>query len=137
MEDAQDLTQDFFVKILEPGWLEHADPDRGRFRSLLCKSLQNFLINTAGRTHARKRGGKVKFISWDDWMAEAPSQLSMSPQSLDLLAMNWWELLISTAMESPTTCFTIQLLTKQRFGTWTTMFTLLALSVRLSRLDGV
>jgi RNA polymerase sigma-70 factor (ECF subfamily) len=85
MEDAQDLTQDFFVKILEPGWLQHADPDRGRFRSLLRKSLQNFLLNAAGRAHTRKRGGEVKFISWDDWMAEAPSQLSMSAQALGSL----------------------------------------------------
>ncbi len=85
MEDAQDLTQDFFVKILEAGWLSHADPDRGRFRSLLLKSLQNFLINAAERTHTRKRGGEVKFVSWDDWMAEAPSQLSISAQAIDSL----------------------------------------------------
>jgi RNA polymerase sigma factor (sigma-70 family) len=85
MDDAQDLTQDFFVKILEPGWLRHADPDRGRFRSLLLKSLQNFLINAAERTHTRKRGGEVKFVSWDDWMAEAQSQLSISAQALDSL----------------------------------------------------
>jgi RNA polymerase sigma factor (sigma-70 family) len=85
MEDAQDLTQDFFVKILEPGWLRHADPDRGKFRSLLLRSLQNFLINAAERTHTRKRGGEVKFVSWDDWMAEAPSQLSISAQALDSL----------------------------------------------------
>ena len=32
MQDAQDLTQDFFVKILEPAWLQHADVNRGRFR---------------------------------------------------------------------------------------------------------
>jgi RNA polymerase sigma-70 factor (ECF subfamily) len=83
MEDAQDLTQDFFVKILEPGWLEHADPDRGRFRSLLRRSLENFLVNAAKRTHTRKRGGEVKFVPWDDWMAEAPSQLSISAQTLD------------------------------------------------------
>jgi RNA polymerase sigma factor (sigma-70 family) len=86
MEDAQDLTQDFFVKILEPGWLQHADPNRGRFRSLLLKSLQNFLINAVGRTHARKRGGEVKFISWDDWMADAPSQLSISDRAITSLA---------------------------------------------------
>ena len=85
MEDAQDLTQDFFVKILELGWLRHADPDRGRFRSLLRRSLENFLINAAQRKHTRKRGGEVKFVSWDDWMAEAPSQLSMSAQALDSL----------------------------------------------------
>jgi len=85
MEDAQDLTQDFFVKILEPGWLRHADPDRGRFRSLLSKSLQNFLINAAERAHTRKHGGDVKFVCWDDWMAEAPSQLSMSAEAVDSL----------------------------------------------------
>jgi RNA polymerase sigma-70 factor (ECF subfamily) len=85
MEDAQDLTQDFFMMILEHNWLEHADPNRGRFRSLLLKSLQNFLNNAAERTRARKRGGDVKFVSWDDWMAEAPSQISISAQALDSL----------------------------------------------------
>jgi RNA polymerase sigma-70 factor (ECF subfamily) len=82
-EDAQDLTQDFFVKILERNWLEHADRNRGRFRTLLLTSLQNFLVNAARRTHTRKRGGDVQFVSWDDWMAEAPSQLSISAQALD------------------------------------------------------
>lgn len=84
-EDAQDLTQDFFVKILERNWLEHADRNRGRFRTLLLTSLQNFLVNAAERTHTRKRGGDVEFISWDDWMAAAPSQLSVSNQTLDSL----------------------------------------------------
>ena len=84
-EDAQDLTQDFFVIILEQNWLQHADSKRGRFRSLLLRSLQNFLINAAEKTHAHKRGGGVEFISWDDWMAEAPSQLSIPVQALDSL----------------------------------------------------
>ena len=83
MEDAQDLTQDFFVKILERNWLQHADPNRGRFRSLLLKSLENFLINVTEGIHTRKRGGDVEFISWDDWMAEAPSHLSISPHALE------------------------------------------------------
>jgi RNA polymerase sigma factor (sigma-70 family) len=85
MEDAQDLTQDFFVKILESNWLQHADVNRGRFRSLLLTSLQNFLVNAVERNHTRKRGGDVEFISWDDWMAAAPSQLSISNQTLDSL----------------------------------------------------
>jgi RNA polymerase sigma-70 factor (ECF subfamily) len=84
-EDAQDLTQDFFVKIVEGNWLQHADPNRGRFRSLLRTSLQNFLVNAAERTHTRKRGGGVEFVSFDDWMAEAPSQLSISAQALNSL----------------------------------------------------
>ncbi|PYJ21515.1 MAG: RNA polymerase subunit sigma-24 [Verrucomicrobia bacterium] len=83
MQDAQDLTQDFFAKILEHNWLEHVDPDRGRFRSLLLKSLQNFLIDAAEKAHARKRGGGVKFISWDDRMAETLSQLSTSAHALE------------------------------------------------------
>ena len=81
-EDAQDLTQDFFVTILKNEWLQHADRNRGRFRSLLLRSLQNFLINAAEKSHARKRGGGAEFISWDDWMAEAPSQLSLPAQAL-------------------------------------------------------
>src|ERR1700686_4935231 len=63
IEDAQDLTQDFFVIILKDNWLAHADRNRGRFRSLLLKSLQNFLINAAERTHTVKRGGDLEFIS--------------------------------------------------------------------------
>jgi RNA polymerase sigma factor (sigma-70 family) len=85
IEDAQDRTQDFFVTILKKNWLQHADRNRGRFRSLLLKSLQNFLVNAAEKSHAHKRGGDVEFISWDDWMAEAPSQSSISVQALDSL----------------------------------------------------
>jgi RNA polymerase sigma-70 factor (ECF subfamily) len=84
-EDAQDLTQDFFVMMLESDWLQHADEGRGRFRSFLLKSLQNFLNHAREKTHALKRGGAVQFVSWDDWMAEAPSQLSVSPKALETL----------------------------------------------------
>lgn len=105
VEDAQDLTQDFFMKILDNDWLEQADPSRGRFRSLLLKSLQNFLINAAERTNARKRGGEVNFISWDDWMREAPSQLSMPAQALQSLPperifdFNWATTVVEHALQ--------------------------------------
>jgi RNA polymerase sigma factor (sigma-70 family) len=82
-EDAQDLTQDFFLMMLEGNWLKHADPNRGRFRSLLLKSLQNFLNDAAAKQHARKRGGDMQFVSWDDWMAEAPSQLTVSAKAIE------------------------------------------------------
>jgi RNA polymerase sigma factor (sigma-70 family) len=85
IEDAQDLTQDFFVTILRNNWLQHADRNRGRFRSLLLRSLQNFLINAAEKTHAHKRGGDVDFVSWDDWMRETRSQLSLPVQALESL----------------------------------------------------
>jgi RNA polymerase sigma factor (sigma-70 family) len=76
-QDAEDLTQDFFVHILRGNWLQKADPARGRFRSLLLKSLQNFLNDAVDRSNSRKRGGHISFISWDVWIAETPSQLSL------------------------------------------------------------
>jgi RNA polymerase sigma-70 factor (ECF subfamily) len=82
-EDAQDLTQDFFLMILEGHWLKNADPNRGRFRSLLLKSLQNFLNDAVAKKRARKRGGEMQFVSWDDWMAEAPSRLTVSRQAVE------------------------------------------------------
>lgn len=81
--NAQDLTQDFFLSLLEGNLLQRADPLRGRFRSLLLKSLQNFLNDVHERRQTKKRGGKVQFISWDDWMADAPSHLRLSQQALD------------------------------------------------------
>ena len=83
VQDAEDLTQDFFASLLQGPLLQRADPDRGRFRSLLLKSLQDFLGHTTEKRDTQKRGGGVKFVAWDDWMAEAPSQLSISMQALD------------------------------------------------------
>ena len=84
-QDAEDLTQDFFMIMMEGDWLQNADPSRGRFRSLLLKSLKNFLNDAADKTNARKRGGDVSFISWDPWMSEVPSQLLISTQRLNSL----------------------------------------------------
>jgi RNA polymerase sigma factor (sigma-70 family) len=82
VSDAQDLTQDFFVMVLEGNLLNLADPARGRFRALLLKALRRFLKDASVSRHALKRGGKIEFVSWDDWMAEAPSRLSIDFQQL-------------------------------------------------------
>jgi RNA polymerase sigma-70 factor (ECF subfamily) len=84
--DAQDLTQDFLLMVLEGDLLKRADPSRGRFRSLLLKALQNFLVDDTIRRRARKRGGNMKFVSWDEWMAEAPSHLAISLQQAETFA---------------------------------------------------
>lgn len=83
VNDAQDLTQDFFVMVLEGNLLQRADPNRGRFRSLLLKALQNFLIDAHAKRSALKRGGEMQFVSWDDWMAEGPSHLTLPLQATD------------------------------------------------------
>ncbi len=69
--------------VLKGNLLEQADPERGRFRSLLLRTLQNFLIDEHVKAGARKRGGEVQFVAWDQWMAEAPSHLAIAPAALD------------------------------------------------------
>ncbi len=71
--------------ILNTNWLECADESRGRFRALLLRSLRNFLSNATEKRQTQKRGGDVDFVSWDDWMAEAPSQLSVAAERFDSL----------------------------------------------------
>jgi DNA-directed RNA polymerase specialized sigma24 family protein len=75
--DAQDLAQDFFIIVIKGNLLSFARPNRGRFRSLLLKSLQNFLNDNYDWNRAAKRGGGKDFVPWHEWMAESPSQFSM------------------------------------------------------------
>src|SRR5947199_3676142 len=69
-EDAQDLTQDFFSRLLEKNYLAKADPERGRFRTFLLGSLKNFLVNEWKRAGRLKRGGGLEFLSIDANVAE-------------------------------------------------------------------
>ncbi len=57
VEEAQDLTQQFFVRVLEGRYLDRADREKGRFRSFLLNSLKFFLADEVDRSRALKRGG--------------------------------------------------------------------------------
>ena len=63
--DAQDLTQEFFARLLEQKYYRLADRQRGRFRTFLLTSLKHFLINEWKQTNCQKRGGGCQFISMD------------------------------------------------------------------------
>jgi RNA polymerase sigma factor (sigma-70 family) len=76
--DAEDLTQAFFTLLLEKQVLRLADPARGRFRSFLLKSLQNFATNVHDRNTARKRGGGVPALSLEFDQAEGRFRLEPS-----------------------------------------------------------
>ena len=78
-EDAQDLTQAFFTRLLDKGDVARASPARGRFRSFLLASLQNFLINEYDRARALKRGGGVPVSSID--MTDAEERYVAEPAS--------------------------------------------------------
>ena len=57
VHDAQDLTQAFFARLLEQGWVRRADPGKGRFRSFLLTAMSRFLANEWDRIRTQKRGG--------------------------------------------------------------------------------
>jgi RNA polymerase sigma factor (sigma-70 family) len=63
--EAQDLTQQFFARLLEKNYFAMADRQRGRFRSFLLASFNHFLANEWDKTQTQKRGGGVTFISLD------------------------------------------------------------------------
>jgi RNA polymerase sigma-70 factor (ECF subfamily) len=64
-EEAQDLTQAFFARLLEKNYLRAADPGRGRFRSFLLAAFKHFLSKERERTRAQKRGGGRKHLPLD------------------------------------------------------------------------
>jgi RNA polymerase sigma factor (sigma-70 family) len=73
-DDAQDLTQAFFSRLLEGKLLRHADPARGRFRSFLLVSLKNFAVNERDRAKAKKRGSGAPLVSLEFEGAEGRLQ---------------------------------------------------------------
>lgn len=83
VSDAQDLTQEFFVRLLNRNLIAAAHPSRGRFRSLLLRALQNFLVDESLKGARQKRGGQMRFVSWDDLVAEAPSQLALPGDAME------------------------------------------------------
>lgn len=70
-DDAQDLTQSFFTRIIKTGGFTSVDPERGRFRSYLLGAMKHFLANEWHRSQAQKRGGDVNIIELDALDPEA------------------------------------------------------------------
>jgi RNA polymerase sigma-70 factor (ECF subfamily) len=69
--DAQDLTQEFFARLLEKNQLAGVDRNRGRFRSFLLAALKHFLANEWHKARAQKRGGGQVPIPIDASTAES------------------------------------------------------------------
>ena len=62
-QDAEDLTQAFFERLIEKDILSATSPEKGKFRSFLLVSLKNFLINDWSRGQTQKRGGGQTLLS--------------------------------------------------------------------------
>src|SRR5260370_8464026 len=76
-DQAQDLTQDFFTRMLEGRYLDRADPEKGRFRSFLLTSLKFFVADEEDRRRAHKRGGgtvvSLEFSSGEERYQREPA----------------------------------------------------------------
>ncbi|MGB0581725.1 MAG: RNA polymerase sigma factor [Limisphaerales bacterium] len=69
-ENAQDLTQGFFCRLLENNYLAQADREKGRFRTFMLSAFKHFMAKEWRREQALKRGGDREFISIDGSEAE-------------------------------------------------------------------
>ena len=97
-ETAEDLTQGFFTKLLEPGFLT-ADPKKGKFRSLLISALKNFVLNNRRWEQAEKRGGKNIHtpLEFEDGEERYIVQTSAQLSSDQLYDRSWAEALVARA----------------------------------------
>jgi RNA polymerase sigma-70 factor (ECF subfamily) len=76
-DEAQDLTQEFFARLLEKDFLEAVDRDKGRFRSFLLAACKHFLANERDRARAQKRGGGRQPLPLD--LRDAEARFSHEP----------------------------------------------------------
>jgi RNA polymerase sigma-70 factor (ECF subfamily) len=100
VEDAQDLTQGFFARLLEKDGLKNLTREGGRFRSFLLTSFCRHLSNERERSHAQKRGGGKTPLSLDfqraeQWYRHEPADHLTPDKAYE---RRWAEALLGRAM---------------------------------------
>jgi RNA polymerase sigma factor (sigma-70 family) len=100
-EDAKDLTQQFFVRLLERNDFSGVDPRKGKFRTFLLTAFTHFLTNEFDRVNALKRGGGRTIISLDQF---SPDQLGGVPPAEEfspgtIYDLRWAQTIVQTALE--------------------------------------
>lgn len=100
-EEAQDLTQEFFTRLLEKNYLQTADPGRGRFRSFLLGSFKHMMANVRRDAARLKRGGGTRVFSLDELDAEGRYRLepadSTTPERI--FERRWAETLLARVLD--------------------------------------
>jgi len=101
-EDAQDLTQEFFYRLINDNYLGAVDRRRGKFRSFLLAALNHFVSNQRDYERAAKRGGKTQIVSLDaategeTRFLREPAALELSPEKV--FERNWFLALFDQAL---------------------------------------
>jgi RNA polymerase sigma factor (sigma-70 family) len=94
-EEAEDLTQAFFTRVLQKGYLREYDRDRGRFRTFLLACLKHFLANERDRASALKRRGSAADLPLEFDFGDAEGKLLREPpdeQTPETLYERQWAL---------------------------------------------
>lgn len=103
VHDAQDLTQSFFVYLLEHKVYARANRQKGRFRSFLLASLKNFLADAADRERTLKRGGAQILLPLHEEQAQEAESLFQTHSGMSngdrLFDRSWAEALVAAALE--------------------------------------
>jgi RNA polymerase sigma factor (sigma-70 family) len=99
--DAQDLTQGFFLHLLKSRALKHAHPLKGKFRSFLLASFQNFASDEMARSRRQKRGGDREFVFIDAEDAESRYRLEPADHlsAEKIFDARWAMILLGHAVE--------------------------------------
>jgi DNA-directed RNA polymerase specialized sigma24 family protein len=100
-EDAQDLTQGFFLDLLTRNSIAGAARERGRFRSFLLGAFEHYRANCYRRESAQKRGGRADLFSMDAGPAEAAlaMEASTSVTAETVYERSWAMALLAKVME--------------------------------------
>lgn len=100
-EEAEDLTQGFFTRLLDKRSLRDFDRDRGRFRSFLLGALKHFIANQRDAARTQKRGGRRPPVPIDD-ILHAEQRYSLEPRTNatpDRLFERQWALTVLTRVQ--------------------------------------
>lgn len=107
-DEAQDLTQGFFVEMLERGLLERFDSKKGRLRTYLRVCVDSFISNEDKASRRQKRGGRVPHVTLDFAAAEReldggavldPDSIPSQGSLEDFFEKEWVRSLFSLAVE--------------------------------------
>ena len=96
--DGQDLTQEFFARLLEKGWLDGVERERGRFRSWLLAAMKHFLANEWDRARTQKRGGRAPVFSFDELDAESRLAHEPATDSVEKIYDRRWAMTLLDAV---------------------------------------
>ena len=100
-EEAQDVTQEFFSRLLAKNYLQTADPQRGRFRSFLLSSFRHMMANERRNAAREKRGGGEQVFSLDEQNAEGRYLLDPADATTPerIFERRWAETLLARVLD--------------------------------------